>query len=76
MEEEGHLKMTEPTIIEPDYQIEEIFDPENVRVYFRVISMRPTPKLIGPKFYTLDSAKYYVRMCRKYKNRIFHYVED
>ena len=67
----GETKMTEP-----DYKIEELFDPENMRVYFIVISMRPNPSVIGPQFDTLDAAKYCVRMCRKYKNRIFHYVED
>ena len=61
---------------EPDYKIEELFDPENMRVYFMVFSMRPTPNLIGPQFDTLDAAKHCVRMMRKYKNRIFHYVED
>lgn len=61
---------------EPDYKIEELFDPKNMRVYFRVFSMSPTPNLIGPQFDTLEEAKECVRMCRKYKNRIFHYVED
>ena len=61
---------------EPDYKIEEIFDPENMRVYFRVFSMKPNPSVIGPQFDTLEEAKECVRMCRKYKNRIFHYVED
>jgi len=61
---------------DPDYKIEELFDPENMRVYFIVISMRPNPSVIGPQFDTLESAEYCVRMCRKYKNRIFHYVED
>lgn len=61
---------------EPDYKIEELFDPENMRVYFMVFSMRPTPNLIGSQFDTLEEAKECVRMCRKYKNRIFHYVED
>jgi hypothetical protein len=61
----------------PDYKIKELFDPETMRVYFRVISMGPEyPRFIGPQFDTLDDAKYCVRMCRKYKNRIYHYVED
>ena len=61
---------------EPDYKIEELFDPENMRVYFCVYSLFPTPSIIGPKFDTLGEAKNCVRMCRKYKYRIFHYVED
>ena len=60
----------------PDYKIKELFDPENMRVYFSVISMGPTPSLIGPQFDTLDDAKYCVRMCRKYKEPVYHYVED
>ena len=58
---------------EPDYKIEELFDPENMRVYFVVISMT---RIIGPRFDTLEEAKECVRMCRKYEDRIFHYVED
>ena len=50
----------------PDYKIEELFDPENMRVYFVVISMIPTPRIIGPQFDTLEEAKECVRMCRKY----------
>lgn len=61
---------------DPDYKIEEVFDPENMRVYFVVISMIPTPSIISPQFDTLEEAKECVRMLRKYKNRIFHYVEN
>ena len=60
---------------EPDYKIEEIFDPEHMRVYFRVYG-GPTPSLIGPRFGTLEQAKQCVIMCRKYENRVWHYVED
>ena len=62
---------------DPDYKIEEIFDPEQMRVYFRVHGGGPTPSLIGPpRFGTLEQAKQCVRMCRKYKDPIWHYVED
>ena len=61
---------------DPDYKIEEIFDHEKMRVYFRVYSMRPTPYVVGPRFGTLEHAKECVRMCRKYENRVWHYVED
>ena len=60
----------------PDYKIQELFDPENMRVYFMVFSMRPTPNLIGSQFDTLEEAKECVRMCRKYKEPVYHYVED
>jgi len=60
-------------MIDPDYEIEEIFNPEEMRVYFRVYANR---SFIGPRFDTLEEAKDCVRMCRKYKNRVFHYVED
>ena len=65
----------ESKMIEPDYKIEEIFNPEEMRVYFRVYG-GPTPSLIGPRFGTLEQAKQCVRMCRKYENRVWHYVED
>ena len=62
---------------EPDYKIEEIFNTELMRVYFRVYSMRPIKyDVIGPRFDTLEEAKECVRMCRKYENRVWHYVED
>lgn len=61
---------------EPDYKIEEFFISEDMKVYFRVYSMRPTPYVVGPRFYTLEEAKECVRMCRKYENRVWHYVED
>lgn len=60
---------------EPDYKIEECFEPRNMKVYFLVISMKPSPSLIGPQFDTLEEAKECVKMCRKYKDRVFHYVE-
>jgi hypothetical protein len=61
---------------EPDYRIEECFYPEEMRVYFRVYSLEASPSLIATRFDTLDEAKDCVRMCRKYENRVFHYVED
>jgi len=59
-----------------DYKIEEIFEPENMRVYFAVYSLGANPYLVPRQFDTLEEAKNCVRMCRKYKNRVFHYVED
>lgn len=64
------LKMTEP-----DYKIEEIFNRRHMKVYFRVYSM-PNYKLIGPPFSTLEEATECVRLCRKHKDPIWHYVED
>jgi hypothetical protein len=63
-------------MIDLQYRIEEIFDPEEMRVYFVVYSLGESPGIIGPRFDTLEEAKDCVRMCRKYKNRVFHYVED
>jgi len=60
-------------MIDPDYKIEEIFNPERMEVYFLVYA---NLSIIGPRFATLEEAKDCVRMCRKYKNRVFHYVED
>ena len=59
-----------------DYKIEEIFEPENMKVYFVVYSLGENPSLIDRQFDTLDEAKECVRMCRKYNNRVFHYVDD
>ena len=64
--------MTNP----PDYKIEEIFEPKNMKVYFVVYSLGANPSRIHRQFDTLDEAKECVRMCRKYNNRVFHYVED
>jgi len=63
---------------EQDYRIEELFEPENMRVYFScwVYTLGANPQLIRRQFETLEEAKDCVRMCRKYKNRVFHYVED
>jgi hypothetical protein len=66
----------ESKMIEPDYKIEEFFISEDMKVYFRVYSMQPTPYVVGPRFGTLEQAKECVRMCRKYENRVWHYVED
>ena len=69
-------KIEETKMTDPDYKIQEIFDPEQMRVYFRVHGGGPTTSLIGPRFGTLEHAKQCVRMCRKYENRVWHYVED
>ena len=59
-----------------DYKIEEIFEAENMRVYFVVYSLGTNPSLIRRQFDTLGEAKNCVRMLRKYSTRVFHYVED
>ena len=62
---------------DPDYTIEELYDIEELKVYFLIHCMKPNPYLATSKrFYTLGEAKQVVRMLRKYKGRIFHYVED
>jgi hypothetical protein len=66
----------ESKMIDLQYRIEECFCPEEMRVYFVVYSLGESPGIIGPRFDTLEEAKDCVRMCRKYKNRVFHYVED
>lgn len=60
----------------PDYKIEEFFNPEQMRVYFRVYKIMPNVSSINREFDTLDEAKECVRLCRKYTKRVFHYVED
>lgn len=58
---------------EHDYSIEEFFDETRIEVYYKVFSKE---YLYPPRFGTLEAAKNYVRMLRKYSKRIFHYVED
>lgn len=59
---------------EPDYTIEERFDDTTIEVYYKVFSKGGY--LFSPRFGTLEEARNYVRMLRKYSQRIFHYVED
>ena len=68
----------ESKMIDPDYKIEEIFDPERMEVYFRVYALNSDRSytFFNRRFATLEEAKDCVRMCREYKNRVFHYVED
>ena len=68
--------MTNPAYNNGGYKIEKVVESETMREYFLVYCMRPTPSIIGPQFDTLEEAKECVRMCRKYEDRIFHYVED
>jgi len=73
------IQEPEPTMTEPDYKIEECFDESTKEVYFQVIGMNGGflgPRLFPPRFTCLENAKDYVRMLRKYSQRIFHYVED
>ena len=43
---------------EPDYRIEECFEPENMRVYFSVYTLGANPQLIRRQFETLEEAKF------------------
>jgi hypothetical protein len=62
---------------DPDYKIEELYDKKELKVYFVIYGMKPIPSLATERrFDTLEEAKEVVRMLRKYKERIFHYVED
>lgn len=66
---------------EPDYKIEELFDPGKMQAYFQIYDMRSIPCIVTDREYkiiqvdTLEEAKECVRMLRKYKNRVFHYVD-
>lgn len=76
-EKEFHFRGRDGFAIEPDYKIEEIFDPETMAIYFMVWKMKPVGDLLTDrKFDTLGEAEECVRMSRKYKNRVFHYVND
>ena len=70
------MTMTEPHK-DPDYKIEELYDAEELRVYFWIFRMKPTPVFATTKtFDTLDEAKEVVRTLRKYEKRVFHYVDE
>lgn len=65
---------------EPDYKIEELFNFETLKVEFAI----HRTALDGSwsefrdikRFDTLEEAKEVVRTLRKYKKRVFHYVEE
>jgi hypothetical protein len=65
---------------EPDYKIEELFNIETLKVEFVIYrtaldgSWWQFRDIKG--FDTLEEAKEVVRMLRKYKKRVFHYVEE
>ena len=61
----------------PDYKIQELFDFDEMKVYYNVLKLSS----IGDYFLMkrcdeLMEAKICVRMMRKYKQPIYHYVED
>jgi hypothetical protein len=63
---------------EPDYKIEELFNTRILKVQF-VIYARTYDSwtyAVDNRFDTLEEAKEVVRMLRKYKERVFHYVEE
>ena len=62
---------------EPDYKIEELFDFDKMQPYYLVLKLTLTGEyVLLRKCDDLMQAKVCVRMGRKYKKRIFHYVED
>ena len=62
---------------EPDYRIEEVFDPEGMLIYFRIWRVKPEPGLATCRTFTdLEKARECVRMLRKYRDRVFHNIED
>lgn len=70
------LKMTNP-----DYKIQELFDVDRMCRYYVVLKRAYIPMDIDDyhtikKFDDLEKAKECVRQLRKYKQPVFHYVED
>jgi hypothetical protein len=61
---------------EHDFKIEEVFDLEVMAPRFIIHRNEPQPDIIAHRFETLREAEHCVRMLRKYRNRIFHLVED
>ena len=61
----------------PDYKIQELFDFDEMKVYYNVLKLSITGEyLFIKRFNELMTARVCVRMARKYKNPIYHYVED
>lgn len=76
-EAKSHFRDRDFFPLEPDYRIEEFFDPENMSIYFKIWRVKPEPGLATTRIFTdLEKAKECVRALRKYKNRVFHHVED
>ena len=62
---------------DPDYKIEELFDFDKMKQYYNVLKLTLTGEyVLVKKCDDFMTAKVCVRMGRKYKKRIFHYVED
>lgn len=62
---------------EPDYKIQELFDFDEMKVYYKVLKLSPTGEyFIIKRFDDLMTARVCVKMARKYKQPIYHYVED
>lgn len=61
----------------PDYKIQELFDFDEMKPYYNVLKLSITGEyLFIKRFNELMTARVCVRMARKYKNPIYHYVED
>ena len=62
----------------PDYKIQELFDFDKMKVYYKVLQLSPPTGeyFFIKRFDDLMTAKVCVRMMRKYKQPIYHYVED
>jgi hypothetical protein len=62
---------------EPDYKIQEFFDFDEMKVYYKVLKLLPIKEYVFfAQFNELMKAKDCVRMARKYNKPIYHYVED
>lgn len=74
--EENKVDVTS-SLKEPDYKIEEYLDRDMMKVKFSIIRLGAWPGYATPlRYNTLESAKEAVRSLRKYKNRVFHYVDE
>lgn len=61
----------------PDYKIYEHFNVDEMKLEFGVLKGNyVNDYVLVRKFDTLIEAQTCVRMCRKYKEPVYHYVED
>lgn len=60
----------------PDYKIQELYDIDRMCRYYVVLKNVTFEYHSIKKFDELEKAKECVRQLRKYKQPVFHYVED
>ena len=64
---------------EPDYKIQELLDTETLLPYYKILKRYVNGEYVAvnsKRYMWLSDAERDVRVLRKYKQPIYHYVED